>query len=287
MLGADPETGLPVVAKAGRYGPYVTEVLPDDAPKSAKPRTGSLLSTMSLDTVTLDDALRLLTPAAGGRRRPGGRRGDHRAERPLRAVPQEGHRLAVAGAARSSCSTITLDEALAIYAQPKHARRAARPPRRCGSSAPTRSPGCPIVVKEGRFGAYVTDGETQRDPAQGRLGRGRDDRAGGRAARREAGQGPGPEEAGRQEDDSQEDDARRPRQEDRQEGRRQEVLRRGRRGRDRRRGMSCEWIPWAGEHPGRTPRRTTGRDPRPRPARRAAHPGVPAALDRPVAVQPR
>ena len=59
--GTDPSTGLHVVAKAGRYGPYVTEVLPEDAPKTAKPRTGSLLSTMSLDTVTLDDALRLLS----------------------------------------------------------------------------------------------------------------------------------------------------------------------------------------------------------------------------------
>ena len=96
-LGADPETGLQVVAKAGRYGPYVTEVLPEDAPKSAKPRTGVAVQDMSLDTVTLDDALRLLTLPAGRRHRPGGRRRDHRAERPLRAVPQEGHRLAVAG----------------------------------------------------------------------------------------------------------------------------------------------------------------------------------------------
>ena len=49
-LGTHPDSGLPVVAKAGRYGPYVTEVLPDDAAKNAKPRTGSLLATMSLDT---------------------------------------------------------------------------------------------------------------------------------------------------------------------------------------------------------------------------------------------
>ncbi|MGH8971196.1 MAG: type I DNA topoisomerase, partial [Actinomycetes bacterium] len=60
-LGTDPGTGLEIVAKAGRYGPYVTEVLDDRAPKSAKPRTGSLLKTMSLDTVTLEDALRLLS----------------------------------------------------------------------------------------------------------------------------------------------------------------------------------------------------------------------------------
>ena len=60
-LGADPESGNMVVAKNGRYGPFVTEVLPEDAPKSAKPRTSSLFKTMSLDTITLDDALKLLT----------------------------------------------------------------------------------------------------------------------------------------------------------------------------------------------------------------------------------
>ena len=60
-LGAHPETGLHVVAKNGRFGPYVTEVLPDDAPKSAKPRTGSLFKSMSLDTITLDDAVKLLS----------------------------------------------------------------------------------------------------------------------------------------------------------------------------------------------------------------------------------
>ena len=49
-LGTDPETGLQIVRKDGRYGPYVTEVLPEDAPKSAKPRTGSLFKSMSLDT---------------------------------------------------------------------------------------------------------------------------------------------------------------------------------------------------------------------------------------------
>src|SRR3954447_5964202 len=60
-LGIHPESGLHVVAKNGRFGPYVTEVLPEDAPKSAKPRTGSLFKSMSLDTVTLDDAVKLLS----------------------------------------------------------------------------------------------------------------------------------------------------------------------------------------------------------------------------------
>ena len=60
-LGTDPGSGREVVAKAGRFGPYVTELLPEDAPSSAKPRTASLLKSMALDTVTLDDALKLLS----------------------------------------------------------------------------------------------------------------------------------------------------------------------------------------------------------------------------------
>jgi len=147
-----------VVAKGGRYGPYVTEVLPEDAPKGAKPRTGSLLATMSLDTVTLDDALRLLSlprvvgvdPGSGdeitaqnGRYGPYLKKGSD--SRSLQTEEQ--------------MFDITLDQALAIYAQPKQrGRRAAAAPLRELGADPTS--GQPIVVKEGRFGAYVTDGET-------------------------------------------------------------------------------------------------------------------------------
>ncbi len=60
-LGEHPETGLRVVAKNGRYGPYVTEQLPEDAPKKDRPRTGSLFKSMSLDTITIDDAVKLLS----------------------------------------------------------------------------------------------------------------------------------------------------------------------------------------------------------------------------------
>ncbi len=60
-LGSHPETGLRVVAKNGRFGPYVTEDLPEDAKKTAKPRTGSLFKSMSLDTITLEDAVKLLS----------------------------------------------------------------------------------------------------------------------------------------------------------------------------------------------------------------------------------
>jgi DNA topoisomerase-1 len=157
-LGADPSTGLQVLAKAGRYGPYVTEVLPDDAPKSAKPRTGSLLKTMSLDTVTLDDALRLLSlprvvgvdPADGGEiTAQNGRYGPYlKKGTDSRSLETE-----------EQMFDITLEQALAIYAQPKQrGRRAAAPPlKELGNDPAT---GLPVVVKEGRFGAYVTDGES-------------------------------------------------------------------------------------------------------------------------------
>ena len=60
VVGNHPDTGLQIVAKNGRFGPYVTELLPDDAPKSAKPRTGSLFKSMTLDTVSLEEAVKLL-----------------------------------------------------------------------------------------------------------------------------------------------------------------------------------------------------------------------------------
>ncbi|MDQ1619462.1 MAG: topoisomerase [Actinomycetota bacterium] len=157
-LGVHPETGLQVLARTGRYGPYVTEVLPENAPKSAKPRTGSLFKNMSLDTVTLEDAVRLLSlprvvgadPESGeeitaqnGRYGPYLKKGTD-----SRSIESE-----------EQLFDITLDQALAIYAQPKQRGRqaAAAPLRELGADPLS---GKPVVVKEGRFGAYVTDGET-------------------------------------------------------------------------------------------------------------------------------
>ncbi len=164
-LGVDPETGHPVVAKNGRYGPYVTEVLPDDAPKGAKPRTGSLFASMSLDTVDLDQALRLLSlprvvgvdPESGeqitaqnGRYGPYLRKGSD-----SRSLGSE-----------EELFTVTLDQALALYAQPKQRgrRAAAGPLRELGEDPETKRP---IVVKSGRFGPYVTDGEYNATLRQG------------------------------------------------------------------------------------------------------------------------
>jgi DNA topoisomerase I len=157
-LGVDPESGFPIVAKAGRYGPYVSEVLPDDSPKSAKPRTGSLFKTMSLDTVTMDDALRLLSlPRVVGTDADGveitaqnGRYGPYISrDKDSRSLTDE-----------EQLFTLTLDEALALLAQPKlrGRGRVAAPPLKEFDADPV-SDG-PVVVKEGRFGPYVTDGET-------------------------------------------------------------------------------------------------------------------------------
>ena len=158
-LGRHPETSLEVVAKNGRYGPYVTELLPEDAPKNAKPRTGSLFKSMSLDTVTLDDAVKLLSlPRVVGT--------DPNDPEGVEITAQNGRYgpyLKKGTDSRSLTSedqlfTITLDEALKIYSQPKQrGRAAAAPPLKELGNDPVS--GQPVVVKSGRFGEYVTDGE--------------------------------------------------------------------------------------------------------------------------------
>lgn len=174
VLGEDPSTGTTIVAKNGRYGPYVTELLPEPeldpslsaaARKKAlaaapKPRTASLFKSMSLQTVTLDDALKLLSlprvvgvdPESGTEiTAQNGRYG------PYLKKGTDSRTLA----SEEALFTTTLEEALAIYAQPKRGRGAtATPPLRELGDDPTS--GKPIVVKDGRFGAYVTDGETNR-----------------------------------------------------------------------------------------------------------------------------
>jgi DNA topoisomerase-1 len=164
QLGTDPETGHTVVAKNGRFGPYVTEVLPEGAPKSQKPRTSSLFKSMSLDTITLEQALTLLTlprvvgsdPESGeeitaqnGRYGPYLRKGSD-----SRSIDSEEQLL-----------TITVEEAQAIFAQPKQrGRRAANPGRELGADPAT---GATVTVKSGRFGPYVTDGEYNATLRQG------------------------------------------------------------------------------------------------------------------------
>lgn len=183
-LGVDPETGHEIVAKDGRFGPYVTEVLPappeqldaveaDAKPKRGakkvegpKPRTGSLLKSMTLETVTLEDALKLLSlprvvgvdpanseeiTAQNGRYGPYLKRGTD-----SRSLATE-----------EQMFTITLDEALKIYSEPKRRggqAASAAPLRELGADSTT---GNPMVIKDGRFGPYVTDGETNASLRKG------------------------------------------------------------------------------------------------------------------------
>jgi len=151
-LGADPESGRTIAVRSGRYGPYVTEVVEGEE----KPRTASLFKTMSPETVTLEEALKLLTlPRALG---------ESDGEEVLAANGRYGPYVKRGKESRSldteeQLFSITLDEALAKLAEPKQrGRREATPPLKELGNDPVS--GKPIVLKEGRFGPYVTDGET-------------------------------------------------------------------------------------------------------------------------------
>jgi DNA topoisomerase-1 len=171
-LGINPETNLPLLAKSGRFGPYITEVFPEpemvvdkktgelkkprkkkDAPK---PKTASLLSTMTLDTITIDDALKLMSlPRTLGNYEEvpitvqNGRYGPYMTHgTDSRTLTSEDQLFA-----------ITLDEAIELYKQPKVRRRGvAKPPLKDLGIDPASQK--PVLVKDGRFGIYITDGET-------------------------------------------------------------------------------------------------------------------------------
>ena len=171
-LGIDPVTNLPIIAKSGRYGPYITEILPEpemvvdkktgelkkprkkkDAPK---PKTASLLSTMNLDTITFEDALKLLSLP----RNLGEYAGVEITVQNGRYGPYMTH----GSDSRTLTSedqifTISLEEAIEIYKQPKVRRRGvAKPPlKELGTDPAT---GKNLIIKDGRFGMYITDGET-------------------------------------------------------------------------------------------------------------------------------
>ena len=161
-LGTHPATGRHVTAKDGRYGPYVTEVLADG--EDGKPRTASLFASMSLDTITLDEAVRLLTlprilegtegeeiVVANGRYGPFVKRGAE-----TRSLESEEQLL-----------TLTVEQAEALLAQPKQRRGRGAPKAPLKEVGPDPASGKPIVVKDGRFGPYVTDGETNASLRRG------------------------------------------------------------------------------------------------------------------------
>jgi DNA topoisomerase-1 len=153
-LGDDPESGKTVIARAGRYGPYVQLAMEED--EKGKPKTASLFKTMALDTITLEEALTLLSlPRVVG--------DDPDSGEEIQALSgRYGPYLKKGTDSRSletedQLFTVTLEEALHLFSQPKQRRgqAASAPLRELGIDPDT---GCNVVVKDGRFGPYVTDG---------------------------------------------------------------------------------------------------------------------------------
>ncbi len=154
-LGTDPESGLPVTAKSGRYGPF-TQLGPAPGDEETKPRYASLFKSMSLETVTLSEALKLLSlPRTLGAADDGeavtaqnGRYGPYvKKGKETRSLETE-----------EQLFTVTLDEALELLSRPKTRRgSAARGALRELGSDPLT--GKEVVLREGRFGPYVSDGE--------------------------------------------------------------------------------------------------------------------------------
>jgi DNA topoisomerase I len=162
-LGVDPSTGRAVVARTGRYGPYVTEVLEEGSKE--KPHTASLFKSMSLDTITFEEALQLLSlPRVLGV----GEDGEEIVVRNGRYGPYVQHGKETRSLeTEEQLLTLTREEADALLAQPRQrrGRGQAKPPLK--ELGPDPITGRPMVVKEGRFGPYVTDGETNASLRQG------------------------------------------------------------------------------------------------------------------------
>jgi DNA topoisomerase-1 len=163
VLGEDPDTGLPIQVRAGRFGPYIQ--LGEMVDGGPKPKTASLFASMSPATITFEDALELL-----------------KIPRVVGVDPADGQEIVAHNGkfgpyvkkgtdSRSLVSEqqildVTVDEALALFAQPKtrRGRSAAGPLREMGADPDT---GAPMVVKDGRFGPYVTDGTTNASLRKG------------------------------------------------------------------------------------------------------------------------
>lgn len=177
QLGTDPETGLPVYVRVGRFGPYFQL---GDAPavekgkklkKEDKPKMASLLAGMDPETVTLADALATLAlPRTVGVGKP-----------PLAEEPDELPLLATNGRygpylkwgsdtrsipAGGSPLTITMEEAVQLFSQPKQRgrRAAAQPKKELGEHPESKAP---IKLFDGRYGPYVSDGTTNASLPKG------------------------------------------------------------------------------------------------------------------------
>lgn len=156
VLGKHPETGLEIIAKDGRYGAYVSEELPDDAPENAKPRTAGLFKTMDLETITLEQAVELLSLprllgkidgqevyAKNGRYGPFLTKGSE-----TRSLETEAELI-----------SIDLPTAEALFAAPKQRRGAKAATSLAKDMGVDPVTGKAVTLKDGRFGPYVTDGE--------------------------------------------------------------------------------------------------------------------------------
>ncbi|WP_193596702.1 type I DNA topoisomerase [Microbacterium sp. YJN-G] len=179
VLGENPENGKVVIVKDGRFGPYVQEndpVSDEDAvdettgevvapkPKrgakkeaAPKPRTASLFRSMSVDTIDLDTALQLLSlPRVVGKDPDSGEEITAQNGRfgPYLKKGTDSRSLE----SESQIFDVTLEKALELYAQPKYGARKASSALAEFDADPVS--GKPIRIRDGRFGAYVTDGET-------------------------------------------------------------------------------------------------------------------------------
>ena len=154
-LGSDPDSGLEVLTKAGRFGPYV-QLGERDPDSKEKPKTASLFKSMSLDEITLDEALELLTIPRVIANHPDD-------DQPIEALNGRYGPYVKWGKESRSLETeeqlfsVTLDEALALLAKPRQ-RRGAKPPLKELGADPVT--GKELLIKDGRFGLYMTDGET-------------------------------------------------------------------------------------------------------------------------------
>jgi DNA topoisomerase-1 len=162
-VGAHPESGLPILVRAGRFGPYVQVGEADQV--DGKPQTASLLRTMDPTTLTMDDALKVLSlPRAVGTDPGSG-------QEIVATIGRYGPYIKMGTDSRSLSSeddvfSVDLPSALGIFAQPKQRRgqASAAPLRELG---PDPTSGGPILLKDGRFGPYVTDGETNASLRKG------------------------------------------------------------------------------------------------------------------------
>ena len=163
IFGTDPDSGLIVLGKTGRFGPYVQLGEPEEGSKD-KPKRASLFKAMSMDELSLDDALKLLSLprtvgqddegtdilALNGRYGPYIQRGDDR-----RSLESE-----------DQLFSLTMEEALKVLAEPPRRRgqKASGPLKELG---PDPVSGKPVTVRTGRFGPYVTDGEVNASLRKG------------------------------------------------------------------------------------------------------------------------